>query len=798
MKKFLLFHILFSLALCSFAQQKTRAQLNGKITDAKTGAALGGASIYLVESKQGTTADSSGNYVLRNIPSGHTLVEISYEGYRSVVEHLDVAGVTEKNYALAAAVVENEGVTITAVGSAISIRKTPIPVTRIDKEELLATPSTNIVDALRKQPGVSQLTTGPAISKPIIRGLGYNRLVVINDGVRQEGQQWGDEHGIEIDENSVSRIEIVKGPASLIYGSDALAGVVNIVTTNPAPSNTIKASILSSYGTNNRQRSLFGNIGGNTNGFNWNVWGDYKAAADYRNKYDGRVWNSKFNEKNFGGYVGYNGSWGYSHLIVSRFNQQLGLVEGERNADGSFVKVLPGGIDGTPTSSDFNSTDPAVPYQHIMHTKAILDNSFNMGKGRLTVNLALQRNQRQEFGNPDDANERSLYFDLNTFNYTAAYHFNDQHGWNTSIGINGMRQNSRNKGIEVLIPEYDLFDIGGFVYSQKTFGKATLSGGLRYDNRHLDSKELMEGSDEKFAAFQKNFSNASGSIGVSYAATQNFVLKANVAKGFRAPSIPELASNGAHEGTNRYEYGDRNLKSESSWQGDLGFELSSDHVLFTASTFYNHIKNFIFYSKLSGASGDSLVLVDGDQIPAFKFGQRTANLYGAEASLDIHPHPLDWLHWENTFSYVRGKFAEPVDGSNNVPFIPATHLISQLRGQFLQKGKGLHNLTVYVEADRTSKQDRPFTGFDTETATDGYTLLNAGITASITSHDKTLFSIYLLGNNVTDVAYQNHLSRLKYTDVNPLTGRQGVYNVGRNFVFKLNIPLSFKTKGSSE
>jgi iron complex outermembrane receptor protein len=269
-------------------------------------------------------------------------------------------------------------VTITAVGNATSARKAPIPITRVNRSELLATPATNIIDAISKQPGVSQVTSGPAISKPVIRGLGYNRLVVINDGVRQEGQQWGDEHGIEIDENSVSRLEIVKGPASLIYGSDAMAGVVNIITTSPMPANTIKGSILSSYNTNNKQRSLFGSLGGSRNGFNWNAWGDLTAAADYQNRYDDRVWNSKYNNKNYGGYFGYNGVKGFSHLIISNFNQNVGVIEGDRNPDGSFIKLMPNGIDGTPNESDFNSTTPSVPHQHIGHLKVIADNSFIM------------------------------------------------------------------------------------------------------------------------------------------------------------------------------------------------------------------------------------------------------------------------------------------------------------------------------------------------------------------------------------------------------------------------------------
>ena len=795
MKHFLFIIISFSLISMAWGQSKVRNQLSGKVTDAKTGTPLAGASVILSDSRIGTVTDTGCHYVLKNVPSGHTVLEISFEGYKTLIEHTDVTSSDVQNFALYSTIIVNEGVTVTGVANATSIRKAPIPITRVSRTDILSTASSNIIDALSRQPGISQLSTGPAISKPIIRGLGYNRLVVINDGVRQEGQQWGDEHGIEIDENSVNRVEILKGPASLIYGSDAIAGVINIITTTPAPNNTVRGNILSDYQTNNHERSLFANIGGNQNGFNWNVWGDYKAAADYHNKYDGRVFNSKFNERNFGGYLGYNGAWGFSHLILSNFNQRLGIVEGVRDEYGNLVKSLPGGVEGIPTENDFNSTDPQIPYQHVQHFKAISDNSFKIGSGRLTLNLGWQRNQRMEFGNPDDPAEKSLYFDLQTFNYSTAYHLKDMNGWTTSIGVNGMAQNNQNKGQEVLIPEYDLFDIGGFIYTQKTIDRTTLSGGIRYDYRSLNSKEFIEGNEEKFSPFKKQFSNFSASVGASYAINPNFLLKANLAQGFRAPSIPELASNGAHEGTNRYEYGDQNLSSEISLQGDAGLEINSDHVLFTASVFYNHINNFIFYSKLAGANGgDSLVAADGVLIPAYKFGQHNAHLAGAEFLLDIHPHPLDWLHWQNTFSFVRGLFDESVGGDRDIPFIPAAHWISQLRGEFLKKGKSLRDLSVYFELDNTSKQDHPFTAYQTETSTPGYALLNAGISTNIISHNKTLFSIYLNAMNIGDVAYQSSLSRLKYTDVNQVTGRQGVFNMGRNFSIKLNIPLNFNTQ----
>ncbi len=272
-------------------------------------------------------------------------------------------------------------------------------------------------------------------------------------------------------------------------------------------------------------------------------------------------------------------------------------------------------------------------------------------------------------------------------------------------------------------------------------------------------------------------------------------LKFNLARGFRAPGIPELASNGAHEGTNRFEYGTQSLRSEVSYQADAGIEVGTEHVSLSANLYYNTINNFIYYRKLSAASGGDSTLSDGvTSYYAFTFAQNNAHLYGMEANLDLHPHPLDWLHIQNTFSYVRGMLGVQQDGSKNLPFIPAARLINEVKGEFLKKGKVLHDLYIMLELDNTLAQNDAFTGYNTETKTPGYTLLNAGVGGEISVKGKSLFSLYLAGNNLGNVAYQNHLSRLKYTDVNNVTGRMGVYNMGRNFSIKLNVPLQFHTK----
>jgi iron complex outermembrane receptor protein len=797
-----LLFLLWSLAFFSSlnAQDRPRNQraivtLSGTVTDAHTGEKLPGTSVYLADDKVGAYANNEGHYVLTNIPPGHHVVEISHAGYATLVEHIELNSDMQKDFQLSTIVVENQGVIVTGVSGATSIRNTPVPVTSIRKTALMQSTSTNIIDALTHVPGVSQLSTGPAISKPFIRGLGYNRVLTVNDGVRQEGQQWGDEHGVELDEMSVGRVEVLKGPASLMYGSDAIAGVIHFITNIPVSEGTIKGNFLSNYQSNNGLIGLNGNLAGNNKGFNWNVYGTYKSAGDYQNKYDGKVLNSRFNEKNFGGYFGINKSWGYSHFIFSRFNQHLGVTEGDRDAvTGKFILYTGTPLERVATSKDLESRELFVPYQWVRHNKIVTDNSFAFKQSRLKVNLAWQQNLRQEFGNPENTSEKELAFDLQTFNYNFQWQLPEKKEWHATIGVNGMQQQNQNGGERVLIPEYNLFDAGAFIYAQRIFKKTTLTGGIRFDNRTVHGDEYFEGAVMKFPSFKRSFSNVSGSAGISIESSKTVNLKFNIARGFRAPTLAELASNGAHEGTNRYEYGDRNLSSETSLQFDAGSEINTEHFNLSVSTFYNRMNNFIFYRKLSSKfGGDSLVFVNGDLVPGYQFEQQPAKLFGFEASFDFHPHPLDWLHVENTVSFVRGLFDEAIDGTKNLPLIPAATFISELRGDFKNAGKRMRNFYVKLEADHTFSQKKPFTAYQTETATPGYTVFHAGTGADILDQKKNqLFSLHVSLNNIFDVAYQNHLSRLKYTAVNATTGREGVFNMGRNFSVKLNIPFNFK------
>jgi iron complex outermembrane receptor protein len=798
--------ILFSFLVLSnllFAQEEVkvvqkragneRASLKGRVTNQK-GDPLAGASIFIHDIKLGTIADQQGNFATSQITAGSHLIEVSHLGYGSAIENVTVVGNAQKDFVLSSIIVEQEGVTVTGVSSASRVRQSPQPVSLMKRSDLLKTTGTNIMEALTRKAGVSSISTGPAISKPVIRGLGYNRVVTVNDGVRQEGQQWGDEHGIEIDEYSVQKAEILKGPASVMYGSDALAGVVNFITNTPIDRGAFRGNLLATTNTNNNLYGFNANLAAHgLNGFNWNIYTTLKSAADYKNKFDGTVFNSRYNERNVGGYLGVNKTWGYSHLIVTNVHQNIGLIEGERDsATGRFL-VFPGfSTEHRVRESDLKGRSLFTPYQTITHTKVASDNSFAAGNGRGTATIAYQKNNRQEFGNPFTDNP-DVHFALSTLNYNLGYHFPDKGIWRTTIGINGMYQSNANKGEQKLIPEYNLFDIGMYVFARRSLDKLTVSGGVRGDMRRLNSMGLREDNRVKFTQYSRTFGDISGSIGLAYEASKQVVLKANLARGFRAPSIAELSSNGAHEGTNRYEYGQQNLRTETSVQMDAGFEVNTEHFTLGLSAYYNKLNNYIYYRKLENRNGsDSMVNVQGEELTAFRFDQSKARLAGFEANFDIHPHPLDWLHFENTLSFVSGKFKNEFEGTNRLPFIPAPRLLSELRADFSNGAKTLNNLYFKAELDVTATQNRVFTAYNTEAVTAGYTLVNFGAGTDVSSKGHKLFSVYTALNNVGDVAYQNHLSRLKYTQQNNVTARQGVYNMGRNFNLKLNVPLDFK------
>ena len=682
---------------------------------------------------------------------------------------------------------------VTGVTGDTKLKNATAPISIIRPQELRATASTNVIDAITHLPGMAQLTTGSGISKPIIRGLGYNRVVVMSEGVRQEGQQWGDEHGVEVDGGAVNSVEILKGPASLMYGSDAMAGVIILHSQPAAAEGTMRANVSTEYQTNN---GLFGyslSFSGNQKGFVWDGRFSQKMAHAYKNKYDGYVPGSQFHERAGRLLLGLQKSWGHSWLTGTIYHLTPSIIEGERDEDTGELERAEGFTD--------HGYGKSLPFQQVKHYRLVWDNAVNLPSGYLKAIVGYQQNRRQEF--EESADEYEAYFKLHTLTYDVRYLTHELNGWKLSAGIGGMYQQSLNKGEEFLIPEYRLFDFGVYATASKQLDRWTLNGGLRYDHRRLHSYELIDDDELRFSDLKRNFNGVTGSIGAVWNVNDHLDMRLNVARGFRTPNLSELASNGVHEGSQRYEIGNGQLKAEYSLQADLGLDFTSQYVSAQLALFANRIDNYIFMHRLPEEVEEGYL--------TYAYMQGDARLLGFEAGIDVHP--IHSLHFENTFSYVDARQLHQSDESiKYLPFTPAPRWTSEVKWELMHhshttvgrhhshengahthgsNGLSLNNAYLSAGIECYLRQSHIYSADDTETPTPSYTLVNLSAGTDILLNHKKVAEVYITADNLLNRAYQNHLSRLKYADMNTVTGRQGVFNMGRNITFKLVVPISF-------
>jgi iron complex outermembrane receptor protein len=742
--------------------------VKGKVIDASNNQTLPGATIYIPDLKVTAITNNDGEFMLSNLPNkGSYLVEVHYIGYKTATKIVNFANAPTLEFALQPTAIETKEIVITGSIISSTSKRNSASSAVVGKDQLLA-PSTNLIDALTRVPGVSQITTGPSISKPVIRGLGYNRIVTLDDGIKQQGQQWGDEHGIEIDQFKSDRIEILRGAASLMYGSDALGGVINILEPSTAPEGQINGEFITNYSTNNGLTANSLMLNGNENGFVWRARGTYKNAYSFKTP-TGYFPNSGFNETDLSGMIGLNKSWGYTHLNVSSFRNNIGFYEPALDDNGNFVKENGEAF----INSEFKNRELDYPRQDIRHFKIALNNNFILGNGNLKADFGYQQNQRREL---EDGPEPALFFDLKTFTGDLKYYLHETNGWQPVFGLSADAGRSLNKADdEFLIPDYNTYGIGVFAFAKKNWANNTFSIGARYDFRKNNGKQLFKDGEEIFAPFQNKFSNVSGALGFTHQFNEEWNFKANAGSAFRAPNPAELASNGVHEGTFRYEIGNSALSPERSYQVDAALEYEGKIVSASASVYNNYVHNFIYASN-----NGEIINAEGDDYPVYRYGQVNANLYGAEATLTIHPVPF--IHFENTFGYVH---AQNTSLSKPLAFIPAGTLRNELR--FEPKIKGTNDAYLSVGINSAFKQTRVDDVF--ETPTSGYTLLNAGLGATF-NLGKQPVKLSVSANNILNQKYYDALSRYKPGRLDYQNPNFGIYNVGRNITFGLYVPFS--------
>ena len=739
MKKFII-----ALFLGFSAMLQAQNTLSGTVTDLRN-QPIKGVSVYASELHKGTTTDENGKYTFSNLPSRNLKISFTFVGFATQNKTINSL---QKEYTLDVnleeTIFEMDEVIVSTAFNKIQSQN----VMKVEHESiknLQRKGTATLIEGLATIPGVSQVSTGTSIGKPVIRGLSGNRVLVYSQGVRIENQQFGDEHGLGLNDSGIESVEVIKGPASLLYGSDALGGVLYFNPEKFADANTFKANFSQKYFSNTTGSNS--SLGLKTSTDNWKFMarGSYNTHSDYKIADGDRVTNTRYNETDFKTGIGYSNAK-FSSVLRYNYNElDLGIPE-----------------DGIADQTTSKKT--GFPKQGVFNHLLSLNNVFFFEKSKLDLDLGYVANDRSEF---EDSNVAVLHMKLKTFNYNAKYHLPKMGKIETIVGVQGMHQTNTNSGEEYLIPDAVTNDFGVFGTANYEWNSNVLQAGLRFDNRNITTDaQGIAGEEGSFEAIDKSYDSFNASLGYKTNLADDLTLRLNVASGFRAPNLAELTSNGVHEGTNRYEVGNSDLETEQNVQTDLNLEYKTDHFEFFVNGFYNHINNYIYTSP----TGEVI-----DENAVFDYVQDNAKLYGGEIGLHFHPHPLDWLHFETSFETVTGEKQSRSVGRDYLPLIPANNWNNTIRTEFEIKN-WLEDGFATLNVSSTFNQ-KNVSGFETES--NGYNLVNLGFGGTV-KLGKTAFEVNINGNNLFDKRYIAHLSRLK-TD--------GIPNIGRNIVLGVNFNL---------
>ncbi|MEO8933732.1 MAG: TonB-dependent receptor [Xanthomarina sp.] len=732
--KQIIFLFLLWFAPTLFAQNT----VEGTLVENHTNQPIAFANIYFPQLEKGTTTDDSGHFILNNLPSGNYKIVCSFIGYESYSKTISIPLNRKLEIGLDSSSIEMSEIIISTPFHKLQ-RENVMKVEQAKIADLKAKGAVTLSDGLTNIAGVESLSTGIGIGKPVIRGLSSNRVLVYTQGVRLENQQFGDEHGLGLNSSGVESVEVIKGPASLLYGSDALGGVLYINPEKFASQNSHAADIEGTYFGNTLGYSTNVSYKESAEKLKFLIRGNLSEHSDYKTA-DYRVTNSRFREQDFKTGIGFQDKQFKTEFRYNMNHSKLGIPHniGEQT----------------------KSKNPELPYQDISNHVFSSKSNFYFDNSSMDINLGYIYNDRKEFEEPHDHDnhghdnhhdglDAALQMKLKTFNYDIKYQLPVYGMFETIVGAQGMYQTNGNYGEEILIPDATTTDFGFFGMAHIHFNNADVQIGARFDTRQID---VLNG-------FTKNFNSFNGAIGVKTKFFEIITTRLNLASGFRAPNLAELTSYGSHEGTNRFEIGDDNLNNEQNLQTDLSVEFKSEHVEFYVNGFYNLVNNYIFLQPDG-------TLVDGT--PVYLYVQQDSNLYGGEIGFHFHPHPLDWLHVESSFETVTGK----QDNNTYLPLIPANSLSNTLRIEF--DTKWVNKLYSFIKLQTTFAQIH---NNQYETSTPGYNLLSAGFGGNVEVFKNNL-NIAVSGTNLANKTYISHLSRLK---------PEGIYNIGRN----INVTLSY-------
>ena len=749
--------------------------IKGTVTDSETNKVVQFANVSIEELTVSSMSDVNGRFEFTNIPQGSYHIKISRTGYKTNTVTIEInENLSTLNFKLQKSLIETPTIDVTSSFTPIDIQNSTYSLSAITERELVKQRGEVLANTIDNIPGVNNISTGVSIGKPVIRGLTSLGVIIVHDGVKHESQQWGDEHAPEVSLYDIDRIEILRGPASLVYGSDAIGGVVNIIS-KPLQYSTKKNGILyggidlGGYSVNDQKT---GNL---TLGYGLSNWG-VKGHLGYRSNnntktpdgtfavntldptikdtiFGGRLSNSGSTELETGASFGVTGDYGHIDAGFEMFDRDIQM----------------------------HDLDPLATANQRIRTKQFeLSGEFNLSKNLiLEPILSYQLHSRKEFESSEDKDLDIPVLNLDLKNFQGDLRLqhvlsNDISG---TVGASFTSTKNQTLGIEKLIPNYNSTSFGFYLSEQMQKKYFTVSLGGRFDSKSLNTEYTVFETDtagvpsKVITPRTLTFDAFTGSLGIVTHPVENIDLFANIGRGWRAPSEFELYVDGEHEGTGRIERGlvtldsTSNPKPESSWNIDLGLRANFKNISASFSFFNNTITNFIYPSPTGEFDSTAM-------LPVYDIKQAKGLFWGFEYSLQVQP--LDFLLLSLNGDFVTAKN----DATGNyLPFIPAAKNIIEMKLQEKQFGNSIYNPYLSFSTKIVSAQNNvdPL-----ETTTDGYVLLKAGLGFDFVL-SKSIASVDFSVDNIADTKYVDHLSRFKSFAMNP----------GRSFNLKLSMPFSF-------
>lgn len=768
--------ILVNLSASGAIEQPQKARLTIVVIDSVSKAPLEAASITMAEQHQFRVTNEKGIAVIDSLPKGYYTIQCAFVGYHPIVRKIWVEQDTRLLLELCPENTHLHEVEINSHSDAlpdVTIQNR----TRLDARYIERNSGINLSDQLKQIAGVNVLSSGPSISKPVIRGLHSNRLVTVNNGVRQEGQQWGADHGTEIDPFSAASIEVIKGAASVEFGAEAIGGVIRLspreFRTKPGANGELQLNGASNNGMG-ASSLLFEGAFGNKHQLSWRTQGSFRKAGDARTP-DYVLSNTAFEEQS----VNYALHYGYRNFHIewnqSYYATNLGILRAAHV--GNSTDLLAAIQTGTPAYQAPFTYKIDRPNQEVIHTLSSFKLFYQLpGGNKLQLHLSRQNNERKEFDRPprwatsQQTNPTPQYYlQLTTDQVELSFAHTKWRSLRGQWGVTWMNQGNVSEGLQPIIPNFSAYSSGAYLIEKWQKKRLMLEAGIRYDYRDQTRYYLVNKVVQQEA---RNYGSATFSFGGAYWLDEHLQLQGNVSSAWRAPGINELYSNGLHGGTATYETGNPNLLPERSYNAEVSLNFNNNKWLVNLSIYRNLMTNFIYKLPLP----EPIVTIRG-AFPQFIFVQSNALLQGAEmqASRKLgHGYTAginaSYLYAQNT--------------TDNLPliFMPANRVRASL-GWDQTKWWKLNDVFVLFNVSYTAHQSRYPAGIDYTTPPPAYWLfdLSAGNTLQLGKQPvRWSISVYNAFNN----SYRDYLSRFRYFAHEP----------GRNIILRLIIPFNIIEK----